>query len=261
MDYEKIGKFIAERRKKINMTQKDLAEQLGLTDRAISRWERGIGCPDISIIENLSEILQVSVLEILHGEEIKQGENENHIIVDMLDNCVQKTKVWKKFCFVLLNTLLAIFFFFLIVTYCFSNAINKNSSLFMILSPSMKPALNVYDIVKVKKVDMNSIQFGDIITFVSASSVSNGMTLTHRVVEKSVDPATGEIFLKTKGDNNITNDEGNVYNNNLVGVVTKRYPQLGRFVLNSPFSLFLILLGSSVILLLDFVQIRNFKRK
>ncbi len=51
MNYEKIGTFIGKRRKALHMTQKYLAEQLHLTDRAISRWERGVGCPDISILE------------------------------------------------------------------------------------------------------------------------------------------------------------------------------------------------------------------
>lgn len=80
MDYEKIGAFIASRRKNINLTQKDLGDML--TDRAVSRWERGIGCPDISMLEPLSKILKVSVLEILHGEIIES--NENEVIVDIL---------------------------------------------------------------------------------------------------------------------------------------------------------------------------------
>lgn len=71
MDYEKIGKYIAECRRKQNLTQKDLASKLGITDRAVSRWERGIGCPDISLLEPLSVILKCSVLEILHGEKKK----------------------------------------------------------------------------------------------------------------------------------------------------------------------------------------------
>lgn len=53
------------------MTQKVLAEHLGITDRAVSRWERGLGCPDISLLETLAQILNVSVLEILQGQDIK----------------------------------------------------------------------------------------------------------------------------------------------------------------------------------------------
>lgn len=68
MNYEKIGTFIGKRRKALHMTQKYLAEQLHLTDRAISRWERGVGCPDISILEPLADLLQVSVLELYYME-------------------------------------------------------------------------------------------------------------------------------------------------------------------------------------------------
>ena len=75
MNYDKIGKFIQEKRKEKNLTQKALAEKLGVTDRAVSKWERGIGCPDVSILERLSKELECSILEILKGRKI-----ENEII-------------------------------------------------------------------------------------------------------------------------------------------------------------------------------------
>lgn len=50
------------------MTQVELAKQLNVTDRAVSKWERGKGIPDISLLEDLSEIFNVSILEILKGE-------------------------------------------------------------------------------------------------------------------------------------------------------------------------------------------------
>ena len=51
MNYDKIGSFIQQKRKDKGLTQKQLAEKLGVTDRAISKWERGQGCPDVSILE------------------------------------------------------------------------------------------------------------------------------------------------------------------------------------------------------------------
>ena len=75
MDQIKIGKFIAECRKKNNLTQMQLAEKLNITDRAISKWERGQGCPDVSILEVLSKELGCSILELLKGREI-----ENEVI-------------------------------------------------------------------------------------------------------------------------------------------------------------------------------------
>lgn len=82
MDYHKIGAFIANLRKEKNLTQKDLADILHVTDRAISKWERGKGCPDISLLDDLSKTLDVSILEILRGERIdkkKQVENDELI--------------------------------------------------------------------------------------------------------------------------------------------------------------------------------------
>ncbi len=70
MDQIKIGKFIAEHRKKVNLTQFELSEMLGVTDRAVSKWERGKSMPDSSIMLELCKILKISVNELLRGEKI-----------------------------------------------------------------------------------------------------------------------------------------------------------------------------------------------
>ena len=77
MNVEKIGKFIAERRKLYNMTQQELADKLGVTDKAVSRWERGVGCPDISYLEDLSNILNTTIPELLKGEKIDNINNSD----------------------------------------------------------------------------------------------------------------------------------------------------------------------------------------
>lgn len=68
MDPEKIGRLISKSRKDKNMTQKDLASLLHITDKAISKWERGISIPDISLLIPISNILDISVYELLGGE-------------------------------------------------------------------------------------------------------------------------------------------------------------------------------------------------
>lgn len=65
MDREMLGRFIAQRRKERNMTQRELAEALHVTDKAVSKWERGAGCPDISLLEPLAEALELSVDQLL----------------------------------------------------------------------------------------------------------------------------------------------------------------------------------------------------
>ena len=76
MDQVKVGKFIAESRKKKNLTQAQLAERLNITDRAISKWETGKGMPDSSIMLDLCKELNIGVTELLCGEEINM-ENYN----------------------------------------------------------------------------------------------------------------------------------------------------------------------------------------
>ncbi len=71
MNQEKIGKFIFELRKEINMTQHELADKIGVTDRAISKWENGKGMPDSSIMLDLCKELKISVNELLCGEMIE----------------------------------------------------------------------------------------------------------------------------------------------------------------------------------------------
>lgn len=74
MNSEKTGMLIAELRKQKNMTQKDLAKKLGVTDKAISRWETGRGYPDIEILSDLANVLSVSVNELLNGELKPKGQ-------------------------------------------------------------------------------------------------------------------------------------------------------------------------------------------
>ena len=71
MNNQKVGKFIAQTRRKKGLTQAQLGEMLGISDKAISKWERGINAPDISALQSLSDALGVTIAEILLGEEIK----------------------------------------------------------------------------------------------------------------------------------------------------------------------------------------------
>lgn len=76
MNQEKIGKFIAKQRKLKELTQEELAEKLGITKNAVSKWERGLCLMDMSLLKPLSEILGVSINEILAGEEIETKDVE-----------------------------------------------------------------------------------------------------------------------------------------------------------------------------------------
>lgn len=77
MDQEKIGRFIAEMRKKRNLTQTDLGEKLKVSTNAVSKWERGICLMDMSLLKPLANILEVQVLDILSGEIVSQENTQN----------------------------------------------------------------------------------------------------------------------------------------------------------------------------------------
>ena len=89
MDQIKIGKFIAERRKQGGLTQMQLAELLGITDRAVSKWETGKSLPDASIMLQLCEILHITVNDLLTGE-VTKVENYNRELENKLIEMVRE---------------------------------------------------------------------------------------------------------------------------------------------------------------------------
>ena len=74
MDNQKFSAFLAQCRKEKGWTQKDLAARLHVTDKAVSKWERGLGFPDIKLIEPLAAELGVSILELMRSESIPETE-------------------------------------------------------------------------------------------------------------------------------------------------------------------------------------------
>ncbi len=111
MNQEKIGKFIAECRKENGFTQASLAEKLGITDRAISKWENGKSMPDASIMLELCELLKINVNELLTGEHIimdnykdiaeqnlvemrKQGEKAYKVVLSVIVFAIMLLLIW-----------------------------------------------------------------------------------------------------------------------------------------------------------------------
>ena len=113
MNQVKTGAFIAECRKGKNLTQMQLSEMLGITDKAISKWERGISTPDSSIMLELCEILGISVNELLSGEKIIM-ENANRqneqLLLDMAKELERKNKtIWSAMCTIMAVCIAALF--------------------------------------------------------------------------------------------------------------------------------------------------------
>ncbi len=96
MNQAKIGKFIAECRKKENLTQMQLAEKLNITDRAVSKWETGKSMPDSSIMLELCDVLKISVNDLLCGEIVKMDNYNKELENNLLEMVKQKEQADKR---------------------------------------------------------------------------------------------------------------------------------------------------------------------
>ena len=99
MDQMKIGRFIAERRKRVSLTQLQLAEKLGITDRAVSKWETGKAMPDASIMLELCGVLEISVNDLLCGEVVGMEVYSKKLENNLLDMIRQKEQADKRLLF------------------------------------------------------------------------------------------------------------------------------------------------------------------
>lgn len=101
-----FGKFIYELRKENNLTQKELADKLGVTDKAVSRWENGKNYPDIEIMQSISDIFEISVSELLEGKRLEKDE----LVIQSNKKMVNEIKKTKK-----LKSLIAVFIILLVI--------------------------------------------------------------------------------------------------------------------------------------------------
>lgn len=100
MNQEKIGAFIAECRKERKLTQGELAEKLGVSVNAVSKWERGLNMPDLSLFKPLCNELDISINELMSGEKIKKDEYQERLeenIVNTIDYTSRKMEKQKNF--------------------------------------------------------------------------------------------------------------------------------------------------------------------
>jgi len=93
MDLEKIGNFIAEQRVKKKLTQKELANKLNVTNKAVSKWENGRSLPDVGLFENLCFELDISLNELLSGGKDKKKEKKDEATMYFLKHFKKKNKV------------------------------------------------------------------------------------------------------------------------------------------------------------------------
>ena len=129
---------------------------------------------------------------------------------------------------------------------------------YVVLTGSMIPQINVKDVVITKKVPANELKTNDIITFISSDPRFSGVTITHRIIGKSVDPATGQVIYQTKGDNNNVADNAPAYDKDVLGKVIIKIPKLGYmqdFLATKGGWIIVILVPCLLVISYDIVQI------
>ncbi len=107
MDQSSIGKFIAQKRKELNLTQEQLAERLGVSNKTISKWENGKCMPDYSIVERLCEELKITISELMDGEEAEDKSVRVYDDAQILD-LLRRTQELEKQKEILKGTLLIV---------------------------------------------------------------------------------------------------------------------------------------------------------
>lgn len=177
------------------------------------------------------------------------------------DNSISKM-IFKVLSWVILGIvfLVAAFLMYYVISSKFAEAkgakFEPKFSLYTIISTSMEPNIKVYDVVFDCKVDPSTIKEGDVITFISSSTLSEGMTVTHRVIG-IVETESGLKF-RVQGDNNSTPDSSLVDYRNILGKVVFKIPQLGRlqFLIQTRGGwLFVLLIPALFVVIYDIIKV------
>ena len=139
MNQVKIGKFISEKRKEKKLTQQQLAEKLGVSDRAISNWENGKNMPDISLFPIISRELDVTVNDLMSGEKVDKKEYQEKFEENIIYTIDETIKKENKFLKIILWTIFS--FIFLFVMYVSIESIYMHSN--MDSTPLIKKSYSV----------------------------------------------------------------------------------------------------------------------
>lgn len=136
---------------------------------------------------------------------------------------------------------------------------------YIIVTPSMVPTINVNDLIVIKRVNHDNYNVGDIISFDSPDSVFNGLTVTHRIVDKD-NVSFEKSYYTTKGDNNYINDPSKVSTDSIYGKVILIIPKMGyiRNAFSSPINYFIcLLIPAFLFIIYEIIRISIFliKRK
>ena len=177
------------------------------------------------------------------------------------DKVIKRKRIFRmlyktiSYTFILILMIVAGFFITYFVTVKIAEKKGENPSfgMYTIISPSMTPSIDVYDVVFVKKVDPSKLKVNDVITFYSSNAYLSGTPITHRIVEILNMPDNETMFM-VKGDANERADDEKVYSDRVLGKVLFKFPKLGKlqyFLASKGGFITAILIPSILIILYD----------
>ena len=114
MNKEKFAKFILELRKEKNMTQQEVADYLYVSDKAVSKWERAICLPDVTLFSRIAELFDITVAELISGEKISNGNKVKKVDEILIDNIKYEKKINKRKNRIITGLIILIFLFLFI---------------------------------------------------------------------------------------------------------------------------------------------------
>lgn len=142
MDNQKFGQFILTLRKEKGWTQLELAEKLHVTDKAVSKWERGVGFPDIKMLEPIAEVFDVSIIEIMRSERMSEQpipiENAKEAISNVIDVVAYQRKIERR------NILITIITFAVIIMLIFLIDLMEWIGFFMVCLPIIMLGVGIF---------------------------------------------------------------------------------------------------------------------
>ena len=140
MDSKKTGIIISDARKKLKMTQKDLADKLYISSKAVSKWERGLCFPDISVLIPLTEILNISLYDLLRGEKVNKKEVEE-TIKNTINYSNSEIKIKKKKYIIISSIIISIIVLVSVISLVF---VSKNNNIDAIVDRDTIHTINYY---------------------------------------------------------------------------------------------------------------------
>lgn len=190
---------------------------------------------------------------------------ESHYNFKGLFKYISNVISWTLFVLLIIVGILLIYYYISVRLYATKGeAYEPKFSIYAIVSESMEPTINKFDVIVNTKVDdIKDVKINDVITFISTWKITYGMTITHRVVgTKTLD--NGEICLVTRGDNNTNEDATCVEKSNLIGVTKAVIPGLGKiqyFLSSSIGWLLVVLVPALYIIIKDILKIAGLSKE